>query len=61
MPSQDVQIGRTLIRDVKFTVPLNSVGGGGPTIQEDGVLPTFAYRGVFISPSKGYAVLETWD
>lgn len=61
MPSQDVQIGACVLRGVNFAVPMNTIGGRGPIIQEDGVMPTHAYRRVFISSSKGYAVLDTWD
>lgn len=59
--SQEVRIGKTVLHGAQFAVPMNSVGGKAPTRQEDGVMPTYAYRRVFISPSRGYAVLDTWD
>ncbi|HEY2471259.1 MAG TPA: aspartyl protease family protein [Terracidiphilus sp.] len=61
MPPQQVRIGRTVLRGAEFAVPITSVGGNGPLPQEDGVLPTIAYRRVFISCSKGYVVLDPWD
>jgi hypothetical protein len=61
LQSQEVRIGKTVLRGAEFAVPMNVVGSSGLSRQEDGVLPTAAFRRVFISSSKGYAVLEPWE
>lgn len=60
LPPQIVTIGPTILEKVPFAVPTNSVGAGGPAPREDGILPTFAYRRVFISCSGNYAILDRW-
>ena len=59
LPPQDVEIGKSPLRQVAFTVPMNAVGNGQAP-REDGLLPTIAYRRVFISCSGGYVALDPW-
>ena len=59
LPPQELWIGKHFIPKVPFVVPMNSVGDG-PSPREDGLLPTAAFRRVFISPAGQYAILETW-
>ena len=61
MPPQEVRIGKTVLRGTEFAVPMNSIGGKVPAFQEDGVLPTIAYRRVFVSCQKRYVLLEPWN
>ena len=61
LPPQEVRIGESVLRKIEFAMPVNSVGGKSLMPQEDGVLPTIAYRRVFISPSKGYVLLYPWN
>jgi hypothetical protein len=56
---QDVQIGAQTLRQVSFTVPKNAIGSV-PIRREDGLLPTMAFRRVFISYEGGYAKLDNW-
>ena len=60
LPPQDIQIGTHAVRQVQFLIPMNSIGTG-PTPREDGVLPTMAFRQVFISCSGGYVAMEPWQ
>ena len=60
LPPQEVRVEKTTVHQAQFAMPINSVGNG-PAVQEDGVLPTIAYRRVFISPSKGYVLLDPWN
>jgi len=60
LPPQDIQIGTHAIRQVSFVVPMTSIGGG-PSPREDGLLPTMAFRHVFISLSGEYVTLEPWE
>lgn len=59
LPPQDVEIGKNALRQVAFTVPMNAIGNGRAP-REDGLLPTIAYRRVFISCSGGYVALDPW-
>jgi len=59
LPPQDVEIGRSSLKQVAFTVPMNAIGSGR-TPREDGLLPTMAYRRVFISCSGGVVSLDPW-
>jgi Aspartyl protease len=60
LPAQDILVGASQVRQLSFVTPLNEVGiGPGP--REDGLLPTSAFERVFISYSKNYAVLQTWN
>lgn len=61
LPPQEVTIGRTILNQVPFAVPVNSIGEGGPAPREDGAMPTIAYRRVFISCSGNYVVLDRWE
>jgi hypothetical protein len=61
LPPQEVRIEKTTVHQVQFAMPMNSIGGKGTVPQEDGVLPTIAYRRVFISTSKGYVLLDPWN
>lgn len=61
LPPQEVRIEKTTVHQLQFAIPMNSVGGKAAAPQEDGVLPTIAYRRVFISPSKGYVLLDPWN
>ncbi len=61
MPPQEVRIGKTVLGGTEFAVPMNSIGEQGPALQEDGLLPTMAFRRVFVSCSKGYVLLDPWD
>ncbi|HMG86367.1 MAG TPA: retropepsin-like aspartic protease [Terracidiphilus sp.] len=56
---QDVAIGKSALRQVSFTVPMNAIGNGRAQ-REDGLLPTIAYRRVFISCSGGFVSLDPW-
>ena len=60
LPPQDIQIGTHAVRQVSFVVPMNSIGAG-PTPREDGLLPTMAFQRVFISCSRGYVALKSWE
>jgi len=60
LPPRDIQIGTHTVRQVSFVMPMNSVGNG-PTQREDGLLPTMAFRRVFITCSGGYVTLESWE
>jgi hypothetical protein len=59
LPGQDVEVGAQRFYRVPFVVPMNSVGHG-PGPREDGVLPTIAFRRVFISSAGHFAALEPW-
>ena len=59
LPPQDIHIGSLSVRQVTFVMPMNSIGAG-PTPREDGLLPTAAFKRVFISCTGGYAALEPW-
>jgi predicted aspartyl protease len=59
LPAQELWIGKHVIPNIPFVVPMNSVGDG-PSAREDGLLPTTAFQRVFISSTGQYAVLETW-
>ncbi len=60
LPPQDVQIGTHAVGQVSFVMPMNSIGAS-LTPREDGLLPAMAFRRVFISCSRGYVVLESWE
>jgi hypothetical protein len=59
LPGQDVEVGAQRFYWVPFVVPMNSVSQG-PGPREDGVLPTIAFRRVFISSAGHFAALEPW-
>jgi len=59
LPAQKVEIGKQWLRDVSFARPINDVGAGSQK-RENGVLPTIAFKRVFISCSGGYVSLESW-
>jgi hypothetical protein len=56
---QDLEVGKYRFHEISFVVPMNSVDAG-PSTREDGVLPTMAFRCVFISPAARYAAFEPW-
>jgi hypothetical protein len=60
LPVQDILVGACVVRQMSFVLPMNAVGGGGPSPREDGLLPTAAFERVFISYSGTYATLEPW-
>lgn len=57
LPTQDIFVGKHLVRQVPFEVPLNGVDRG-PHAREDGLLPTSVFERIFISYSKNYAVFN---
>jgi hypothetical protein len=59
LPAQDFLVGASLVRQVSFVIPINEVSTG-PIPREDGLLPTAAFKRVFISYSENYAALEPW-
>jgi hypothetical protein len=59
LPSQDVRVGISAVRLMSFVVPMSGIGGG-PSPREDGLLPTAAFKRVFISYSENYAALDPW-
>jgi Aspartyl protease len=59
LPAQDFLVGGCPVRQVSFVIPVNEVGTG-PIPREDGLLPTAAFKRVFISYSENYAVLDPW-
>jgi hypothetical protein len=61
LPPQDIQIGTHSVRQVSFVIPMNSIGAGGPTPREDGLLPTMVFQRIFITCSGGYVALEPWE
>ena len=61
MPPQEVRIGKTVLQGTEFAVPMNSIGERVSALQEDGVLPTIAYRRVFVSCQRGYVLLDPWN
>jgi len=56
---QDIHLEHTILHGLSFVEPLNWIGGTGAQLQVDGALPTFAFRRIFISISKGYAILDS--
>jgi hypothetical protein len=60
LPAQDLLVGVCPVRRVSFAIPMNEVGSG-PSPREDGLLPTAAFKRVFISYSENYADLDPWD
>jgi hypothetical protein len=59
LPAQDFLVGACPVRQVSFVIPMNEVGTG-PIPREDGLLPTAAFKRVFISYSENYAALDPW-
>jgi hypothetical protein len=59
LPAQDILVGACPVRQMSFAIFMNGIGGG-PIPREDGLLPTAAFKRVFISYSKNYAALEPW-
>jgi hypothetical protein len=59
LPPQEIHIGKCLIRQVSFVLPLIAINEG-PTSREDGLMPTMAFRSVFISYARQYAKLDNW-
>ena len=59
LPAQDFLVGACPVRQVSFAIPINGVGSG-PSPREDGLLPTAAFKRVFISYSENYAALDPW-
>jgi len=57
LPAQDILVGTHLVKQQSFVVPLNGVGEIASP-REDGLLPSSAFRSVFISYSKSYLVLD---
>jgi hypothetical protein len=57
LPAQDILVGTHLVKQLSFVVPLNGVGEIASP-REDGLLPTSAFRTVFISYSKSYLVQD---
>jgi hypothetical protein len=57
---QEVRIGKYLLRQVSFAMPLNG-DNNGSIQREDGVLPTAAFERVLISSSGRYVTLEPRD
>jgi hypothetical protein len=55
----DLLIGRHAVPQIIFAVPMNSVGHG-PSVREDGILPTMAFQRVLISSAGHYAAIESW-
>jgi Aspartyl protease len=55
LPPKDVQIGKTLLREVEFLTPTVS-----PAVKpgEDGLLPTALFQRVFLSYAQHYAILD---
>lgn len=54
---KNVSIGRQTFRQVTFVQTMNSVGAVQQA-SDDGVLPTFLFRRVFVSYSNQFAILE---
>jgi hypothetical protein len=59
LPAQDVRVGVFAVRQMSFLIPVNGIGGG-PSPREDGLLPTAAFKRVFISYSENYAAFDPW-
>jgi hypothetical protein len=59
LPAQDILVGAYAVRQISFVIPMNGIGGG-PSPREDGLLPTAAFKRVFISYSENYAALAPW-
>jgi|SRR5271156_2461397 len=59
LPAQDILVGACAVRQMSFVIPMNGIGGG-PSPREDGLLPTAAFKRVFISYSENYAALDPW-
>jgi hypothetical protein len=59
LPAQDILVGACPVRQVSFVIPMNEVGTD-PIPREDGLLPTAAFKRVFISYSENYAALDPW-
>lgn len=59
-PPQDIEIGSHAVRQISFVMPMNSIGVG-PTLREDGLLPTMAFQRVFISSMGRYAIFDPWQ
>ena len=57
--AQDLELGGKYVRQVPFVAPMNSLGDGPPP-REDGILPTMAFRRVFISSAGRYVSLDPW-
>jgi len=55
----DLRIGKHMLPQVSFAVPMNSIGRG-LWAREDGILPTMAFQRVFISSEGRYAAVESW-
>jgi hypothetical protein len=52
-------MGVFAVRQMSFVIPMNGIGGG-PSPREDGLLPSAAFKRVFISYSENYAALDPW-
>ena len=61
MEPQEVRVEESRVNGVSFVVPINSIGGKQVDMQGDGAMPTMAYRRVFVSCSKGYVLLDSWN
>jgi hypothetical protein len=59
LPAQDVRVGIFALRQMSFVIPMNGIGGG-PSPREDALLPTAAFKRVFISYSENYAAFDPW-
>jgi len=59
LPALDLLIGKHTVRQVTFAIPMNSVGHG-PSVREDGILPTMAFQRILISSAGHYAAMESW-
>jgi hypothetical protein len=59
LPGQEIFVGASAVKQISFVIPMNEVGSG-PSPREDGLLPTAAFKRVFISYSENYAALDPW-
>jgi hypothetical protein len=59
LPRQEILVGACTVRQMSFVIPMNGIGRG-PSPREDGLLPTAAFKRVFISYSENYAALDPW-
>jgi hypothetical protein len=59
LPAQEILAGACPVRQVSFVIPMNEIGTG-PIPREDGLLPTAAFKRVFISYSENYVALDPW-
>lgn len=59
LPERDLHLGRQCIPHVVFVTP-NTALGRKTAPREDGLMPTIAFRRIFISRQGNYAVLALW-